>query len=51
MKSVIKVSGVGLAAALSFGFAQAQDITGAGASFPAPLYSKWAADYAKATGS
>ncbi len=28
---------------------QAQDITGAGASFPAPLYSKWAADYNKAT--
>ncbi|MGE8397622.1 MAG: extracellular solute-binding protein, partial [Comamonas sp.] len=28
----------------------AQDATGAGASFPAPLYSKWAADYNKATG-
>ncbi|MBC7649664.1 MAG: phosphate ABC transporter substrate-binding protein PstS [Vitreoscilla sp.] len=28
----------------------AQDVTGAGASFPAPLYSKWAADYNKATG-
>ena len=28
----------------------AQDATGAGASFPAPLYSKWAADYHKATG-
>jgi phosphate transport system substrate-binding protein len=28
----------------------AQEITGAGASFPAPLYSKWAADYNKATG-
>jgi phosphate transport system substrate-binding protein len=28
----------------------AQDITGAGASFPAPLYAKWAADYNKATG-
>ena len=28
---------------------QAEDITGAGASFPAPLYSKWAADYNKAT--
>jgi phosphate transport system substrate-binding protein len=27
----------------------AQDITGAGASFPAPLYAKWAADYHKAT--
>lgn len=33
----------------SFG-AQAQDVTGAGASFPAPLYSKWASDYNKATG-
>lgn len=30
--------------------AQAQEITGAGASFPAPLYSKWASDYNKATG-
>jgi phosphate transport system substrate-binding protein len=28
----------------------AQSVTGAGASFPAPLYSKWAADYNKATG-
>jgi phosphate transport system substrate-binding protein len=28
----------------------AQDVTGAGASFPAPIYSKWAADYNKATG-
>ena len=30
--------------------AVAQDVTGAGASFPAPLYSKWAADYNRATG-
>ncbi len=30
--------------------AVAQEITGAGASFPAPVYSKWAADYNKATG-
>jgi phosphate transport system substrate-binding protein len=30
--------------------AMAQDITGAGASFPAPLYTKWASDYNKATG-
>jgi ABC-type phosphate transport system substrate-binding protein len=28
----------------------APEVTGAGASFPAPLYSKWAADYNKATG-
>lgn len=41
-----------VAGALSAGgLAQAsQEATGAGASFPAPLYSKWAADYHKATG-
>ena len=41
-----------VAGALSAGgFAHAsQEATGAGASFPAPLYSKWAADYHKATG-
>ena len=41
-----------VAGALSAGgMAQAnQEATGAGASFPAPLYSKWAADYHKATG-
>ncbi|MCA3219785.1 MAG: phosphate ABC transporter substrate-binding protein PstS [Burkholderiales bacterium] len=27
----------------------AQEVTGAGATFPAPLYSRWAADYNKAT--
>lgn len=32
------------------GIASAQEITGAGATFPAPIYSKWAADYNKATG-
>lgn len=30
--------------------AQAADITGAGASFPAPIYAKWAEAYQKATG-
>ena len=30
--------------------ASAQEITGAGASFPAPVYAKWASDYNKATG-
>ncbi len=45
------------AGALAFsltGMAQAQtaanEVTGAGATFPAPLYSKWAAEYNKATG-
>ncbi len=41
---------VGLAAWAQVGVAAAQDVTGAGASFPAPLYSKWASDYNKATG-
>jgi len=30
--------------------AQAQDVTGAGASFPAPVYAKWADAFQKATG-
>ena len=43
---------VTLAAALlcAAGLALAEDITGAGASFPAPIYAKWADAYHKATG-
>jgi len=33
-----------------FSYAQAQDVTGAGASFPAPIYAKWADAYNKASG-
>lgn len=45
------VCGVLAVTAIAFASASsAQDVTGAGASFPAPLYSKWAADYNKATG-
>jgi phosphate transport system substrate-binding protein len=36
--------------AVAAGTALAQDVTGAGASFPAPIYSKWADAYNKATG-
>ena len=43
--AAIGVVGLGLG-----GLAVAEDITGAGATFPAPLYAKWAADYNKATG-
>ena len=44
------LAGVSAATVLAFaGLASAQDVTGAGASFPAPLYSKWASDYNKAT--
>jgi phosphate transport system substrate-binding protein len=38
-----------LFACISFA-THAQDVTGAGATFPAPLYAKWASDYYKATG-
>ncbi len=40
-----------IAAGMSFAASvSAQEITGAGASFPAPVYAKWTADYNKATG-
>src|SRR5688572_19609844 len=51
MKKISAFAATGLVAvALVQMPAFAQDVTGAGASFPAPLYSKWAADYNKATG-
>ncbi len=39
-----------VAAALTPALVAAQDVTGAGATFPAPLYAKWADAYNKATG-
>src|SRR5208283_4326972 len=40
-----------LACVLTFSVAHAEDtLTGAGASFPAPIYQAWAYDYSKATG-
>jgi len=53
MKTSFNISLFGLVGAAfmsSAGLAGAQQITGAGATFPAPLYAKWAADYNKATG-
>ena len=53
MKSFIKQFMCGTGAAcltVMATTALAQDVTGAGASFPAPLYARWAADYNKATG-
>jgi len=50
MKQTLRIATLGF---LTLSFASlgvAQEVTGAGASFPAPLYSKWAADYNKATG-
>lgn len=43
----IAAASLGLCLSLS---AFSQDVTGAGASFPAPLYSKWAAEYNKSQG-
>ena len=45
-KSLLLTTAMGLGVTV----AQAQQITGAGASFPAPVYAKWAAAYNKATG-
>ena len=53
MKTAFNLTLATLAGVVSLSFAplaSAQEVTGAGASFPAPLYSKWAADYNKATG-
>jgi len=44
------LSGLVAALLVTSGVASAAELTGAGASFPAPVYTKWAAAYAKATG-
>lgn len=46
----IKFGLIAAAGVYTMSAAFAQDITGAGASFPAPLYAKWASEYNKATG-
>ncbi|MDD2692269.1 MAG: phosphate ABC transporter substrate-binding protein PstS [Simplicispira sp.] len=49
--SMIRVLVAGVASAGAFSGAMAQqEATGAGATFPAPLYAKWASEYNKATG-
>ena len=53
MKTSFKIALLSVAGAASLSYislASAQEITGAGATFPAPLYSKWAAEYNKETG-
>lgn len=49
-KRVVKnfIAFIGVAA--TFGAAQAADMTGAGATFPYPIYAKWAEAYKKTTG-
>jgi phosphate transport system substrate-binding protein len=54
MKTTFKFAKFALVGLVAGAFVQvsaiAQNVTGAGASFPAPLYSKWASDFNKATG-
>ncbi len=50
MKTTLRIATLGLMALSFSGLAAAQEVTGAGATFPAPLYAKWASDYNKATG-
>jgi phosphate transport system substrate-binding protein len=51
IKSILATTALAFLGAVSLGnVASAQGITGAGASFPAPIYSKWAAEYNKVTG-
>ena len=47
-RSVLTTS-VWVLTGLTSTIAMAQDVTGAGATFPAPIYSKWAAEYNKVT--
>lgn len=50
MKTTLQLAAVAAAFGLVSTAAQAQDVTGAGATFPAPLYAKWADSFNKATG-
>lgn len=48
--NLLASAALGLAALTTASTAGAQQITGAGATFPYPLYAKWAEEYKKATG-
>ena len=50
MRVMSYAAAVGLAAAFTINTAQAADISGAGATFPYPIYAKWADAYKKETG-
>lgn len=50
MKHWTTLAAAGLIAAAAFGTANAADISGAGATFPYPIYAKWADSYKKETG-
>jgi phosphate transport system substrate-binding protein len=46
---MIRTAAAAMALSALAGMALANDVTGAGATFPAPLYAKWASDYSNAT--
>jgi phosphate transport system substrate-binding protein len=50
LKQILRGSAAASATLMMAGAVLAQDVTGAGATFPAPLYAKWADAYNKATG-
>jgi phosphate transport system substrate-binding protein len=50
LNQLFKCVAVAAGAAMAFSSVQAADITGAGATFPYPIYAKWAEAYKKATG-
>jgi phosphate transport system substrate-binding protein len=50
LKVLLRCTAAAAATLVLSGTAGAQDVTGAGASFPAPVYAKWADAYNKATG-
>ncbi|OGB23117.1 MAG: phosphate ABC transporter substrate-binding protein PstS [Burkholderiales bacterium RIFCSPLOWO2_02_FULL_57_36] len=49
LNQILKSAAVAAGAAMAFSSVQAADITGAGATFPYPIYAKWAEAYKKAT--
>lgn len=49
LNSLVKTVSVAAGAAIAFSSALAADITGAGATFPYPIYAKWAEAYKKST--
>jgi phosphate transport system substrate-binding protein len=49
LNQILKFAAVAAGAAIAFSSVQAADITGAGATFPYPIYAKWAEAYKKAT--
>jgi phosphate transport system substrate-binding protein len=49
-QNILRVACLGVSLTLAAGVALAEGATGAGASFPAPVYAKWADAYNKATG-